>query len=203
MLDVILGSKAGMQRELVLTDGRRLILVEGDITRLRVDVIVNAANSTLRGGGGVDGAIHRVGGPAIMAELDRIRSNVEPLPAGQVVATTAGRLPAMYVFHASGPIWHGGASGESESLASCYRVCLSLANERGLRSISFPSISTGVYGYPLHLAAPLALNEILAFLSTRADSVEEVSMVLFDKATYAAYERAVPFDGIAREQPPK
>jgi len=183
-----------MQREIVLTNGRRLVLLEGDITQLAVDAIANAANSALAGGGGVDGAIHRAGGPAIMAELDRIRPALGRLPAGQAVATTAGRLPAKYVFHASGPIWHGGASGEPEALASCYRVCLALAEERVLRSVSFPSISTGIYGYPLDLAAPVAVREILAFLSTSAASVEDVWMVLFDRTTYHAYELALPVD---------
>jgi O-acetyl-ADP-ribose deacetylase (regulator of RNase III) len=191
-----------MQREITLANGRRLILLEGDITRLAVDAIANAANSALAGGGGVDGAIHRAGGPAIMAELDRIRPALGRLPAGQAVATTAGRLPARYVFHASGPIWHGGERGEPEALVSCYRVCLALAEERVLRSVSFPSISTGVYGYPLELAAPIAVNEILAFLSARAVSVVEVWMVLFDKTSYLAYERALGFDAAKAAQSP-
>lgn len=185
-----------MQRVHVLANGRRLILLEGDITHLAVDAIGNAANSALAGGGGVDGAIHRAGGPTIMAELDRIRPSVGRLPAGQAVATTAGRLPARYVFHASGPIWRGGASGEPEALASCYRVCLALAEERELRSASFPSISTGIYGYPLDFAAPIAVKEILAFLASRAASVEEVWMVLFDRTTYHAYELALPVDAV-------
>jgi O-acetyl-ADP-ribose deacetylase (regulator of RNase III) len=180
-----------MQREHVLANGRRLTLIEGDITRLAVDAIANAANSALAGGGGVDGAIHRAGGPAIMEELDRIRPALGRLPAGQAAATTAGRLPAKYVFHASGPIWHSGDRGEPEALASCYRVCLELAEERELRSVSFPSISTGIYGYPLNLAAPIAVNAILAFLSAHAASVQHVSMVLFDRTTYAAYDRAL------------
>jgi O-acetyl-ADP-ribose deacetylase (regulator of RNase III) len=183
-----------MQRELVLANGRQLILMEGDITHVPVDAIANAANSGLAGGGGVDGAIHRAGGPAIMEELDRIRPALGRLPAGQAVATTAGRLPARFVFHAAGPIWHGGGHGEPEALASCYRVCLALAEERGLRSVSFPSISTGIYGYPLDLAAPIAVREICTFLGARAASVEEVWMVLFDRSTYYAYERALPLD---------
>jgi O-acetyl-ADP-ribose deacetylase len=186
-----------MRHEYVLANGRRLTLLEGDITRLAVDAIVNAANSALAGGGGVDGAIHRAGGPEIMTELDRIRPAIGRLPAGQAAATTAGRLPAKYVFHASGPIWQGGSRGEPQALASCYRVCLELAEERELRSVSFPSISTGIYGYPLELAAPIAVNEILAFLSARAVSVQQVWMVLFDRATYAAYERALPLDTVA------
>lgn len=180
-----------MQREHLLANGRRLILVEGDITRVPVDAICNAANSGLAGGGGVDGAIHRAGGPAIMQELDRIRPALGRLPTGQAVATTAGRLQAKYVFHAAGPVWHGGGRGEPEALASCYRVCLTLAEERSLRTVSFPSISTGIYGYPLELAAPIAVREMLAFLAVRAVSVEEIWMVLFDSVTCGAYERAL------------
>lgn len=187
-----------MLREHLLPNGRRLIVMEGDITRVPVDAIGNAANSALAGGGGVDGAIHRAGGPAIMEELERIRPALGRLPAGQAVATTAGRLPAKYVFHAAGPIWHGGERGEPEALASCYRVCLSLAEERGLHSVSFPSISTGIYGYPLDAAAPIAVREIMNFLVVRAVSVEEVRMVLFDSKTYSAYERLLV--SIADEQ---
>jgi O-acetyl-ADP-ribose deacetylase (regulator of RNase III) len=182
---------SSMRREHLLANGRRLILMEGDITRVPVDAISNAANSALAGGGGVDGAIHRAGGPAIMEQLDRIRPALVRLPPGQAVATTAGRLPAKYVLHAVGPVWHGGARGEPEALASCYRVCLTLAEERGLRSVSFPSISTGIYGYPLELAAPVAVREILTFLTVRAVSIESVWMVVFDSITYSAYQRAL------------
>jgi len=180
-----------MKHEHLLPNGRRLTLFEGDITRVAVDAIANAANGSLVGGGGVDGAIHRAGGPAIMAELDRMRDQVTPLPAGHAVATTAGRLPAKHVFHAVGPVWHGGARAEPEALASCYRVCLGLAEQRGLRSLSFPSISTGIYGYPIDLAAQIALREILDFLTTRAVSVQEVWMVLFGASAYEAYEAAL------------
>src|SRR5205807_174761 len=126
---------------------------QGDITRIAVDAMANAANTTLAGGGGVDGAIHRAGGPAIMRELDAIRAERGGCPTGSAVATGAGKLPAQYVFHAVGPVWHGGDRGEPELLAGCYRACLALARERGVRTISFPSISTGVYGYPLEPAA--------------------------------------------------
>ena len=180
-----------MKREHVLSNGRRLILFEGDITAVPVDAIANAANGSLVGGGGVDGAIHRAGGPAIMAELDDMRSSVAPLPAGQAVATTAGRLPARFVFHAVGPVWHGGTHGEPEALASCYRVCLDMAEERGLRCISFPSISTGIYGYPIQLAAQIATNQILEFLTNRATTVQEVWMVLFGASAFAAHEAAL------------
>jgi O-acetyl-ADP-ribose deacetylase len=180
-----------MRREHLLANGKRLILLEGDITRIPVDAIANAANSALAGGGGVDGAIHRAGGPGIMAELDRMRAAVAPLAAGQAVATTAGHLPARFVFHAVGPIWHGGGHGEAEALASCYRVCLDLAEQKELRSISLPSISTGVYAYPIDAAAQIAIGQILEFLKNRAATVEEVWMVLFGANAFAAYETAL------------
>jgi O-acetyl-ADP-ribose deacetylase (regulator of RNase III) len=180
-----------MRREHLLANGKRLILLEGDITRIPVDAIANAANSALVGGGGVDGAIHRAGGPAIMAELDRLRAAVAPLAAGQAVATSAGNLPARFVFHAVGPIWHGGGRGEAEALASCYRVCLDLAEQKGLRSISLPSISTGIYAYPTDAAAQIAIGQILDFLDRRATSVAEVWMVLFGASAFTAYEAAL------------
>jgi len=177
-----------MKREHLLPNGRRLILFEGDITRVPVDAIANAANSSLAGGGGVDGAIHRAGGPAIMVELDRMRTSVAPLLAGQAVATGAGNLPAQFVFHAVGPVWRGGTQGEPEALASCYRVCLNLAEQHALRSISFPSISTGIYGYPIAAAAQIALAQILEFLKSDAASVEEVHMVLFGARDFEVYQ---------------
>jgi O-acetyl-ADP-ribose deacetylase (regulator of RNase III) len=180
-----------MRHEHLLPNGKRLILLEGDITRVPVDAIANAANSALAGGGGVDGAIHRAGGPAIMADLDRMRAAVAPLAAGQAVATSAGNLPARFVFHAVGPIWRGGERGEPEALASCYRVCLDLAEQKGLRSISLPSISTGIYGYPITAAAQIAIGQILDFLNSRAISVEEVWMVLFGPSAFEAYETAL------------
>ena len=180
-----------MRCEHILANGKRLILQEGDITCVPVDAIANAANSSLAGGGGVDGAIHRAGGPTIMAELDQLRPTVAPLPAGQAVATSAGNLPARFVLHAVGPVWHGGGRGEPEALASCYRVCLEMAEQRGLRSISFPSISTGVYGYPIDAAAQIALGQILDFLTQRAASVQEVWMVLFGVSAFQAYETAL------------
>jgi O-acetyl-ADP-ribose deacetylase (regulator of RNase III) len=126
-----------------------LELLQGDITRNSADAIVNAANSALAGGGGVDGAIHRAGGPEIMRELDGIRSHIGHCPAGSAVVTSAGRLPARFVFHAVGPVYRGGQQGEAALLGSCYSTCLDLALEHGARSIAFPSISTGVYGYPI------------------------------------------------------
>jgi O-acetyl-ADP-ribose deacetylase (regulator of RNase III) len=176
-------------REVRLENGRRIRLVEGDITKVPVDAMANAANGALAGGGGVDGAIHRAGGPQIMRELDEIRPRVGRLSAGQAVATTAGRLPARYVFHAVGPIYRDGRHGEPEALASCYRTCLRLAEERACRSISFPAISTGVYGYPAEEAAQIAIEEVKAFLNSGAQTVEEVVFVQYGRAAYALYEK--------------
>jgi len=164
--------------------GNKLRLVAGDITKIRVDAIVNAANAGLRGGGGVDGAIHRAGGPAIMRELDGIRSAAGGCPTGSAVATGAGSLPAQYVFHAVGPIYHGGRHGEPEQLANCYRKCLELAEQHGVRTISFPAISTGVYGYPMEEAAAIALDTIASRLRSPDCGVQEVLLVLFDQRTY-------------------
>lgn len=177
-----------MSEPILEIGGRTLRLMKGNITTVAVDAMGNAANGGLRGGGGVDGAIHSGGGPEIMRELDAMRDAVCPLPAGQAVATGAGRLPARYVLHAVGPVWHGGNRGEHEALASCYRVCLELAEERACETVSFPSISTGVYGYPVELAAPVAIGAVASFLRQRAGSVREVVFVLFDQATFAAYE---------------
>ena len=164
----------------------RLALVQGDITIQATDAIVNAANSGLMGGGGVDGAIHRAGGPAIMEECRKIREKLGRLPAGKAVITMGGRLKAKYVIHTVGPVWHGGTSGEAELLASAYRESLRLATDKGLKSISFPAISTGAYGYPLELSARVALQTVIDFLSQNK-SLEEVVFVLYDSATYQIY----------------
>ena len=152
-----------------LLDGR-LIVETGDITKERVDAIVNAANSSLMGGGGVDGAIHRAGGPAILAECRKLRQERFPdgLPPGKAVQTTAGALPCTYVIHTVGPVWHGGGQGEPGILASCYRECLELAARLGVSSIAFPAISTGVYGYPRHLAAGVAWKAVSAHIAASA-----------------------------------
>jgi O-acetyl-ADP-ribose deacetylase (regulator of RNase III) len=144
----------------------RCIVAVGDITTLACDAIVNAANSSLLGGGGVDGAIHRAGGPEILAECRALRSGPLPdgLPAGKAGATTAGRLPAKRVIHTVGPIWRGGAHHEDETLASCYRESLALAAQEGLESIAFPAISTGVYGFPRERAARIAWRTVQEFL---------------------------------------
>ena len=180
-----------MSGQSVEIKGRALRLMVGNIVAVPADAIANAANGGLRGGGGVDGAIHTHGGPSIMQELDRIRPKDALLPPGKVVATGAGMLPARYVFHAVGPIWRGGFYGEPEALASCYRTALSMAEERGCRSISFPSISTGVYGYPVDRAASIALREVASFLKHRASAVSEVIFVLFDQSTYEAYAESL------------
>jgi O-acetyl-ADP-ribose deacetylase (regulator of RNase III) len=171
--------------------GRTLRLLVGNIVAFPVDAMANAANGALRGGGGVDGAIHTSGGPAIMRELDRIRPQDALLPAGKVVATGAGLLPARFVFHAVGPIWRGGFYGEPEALASCYRTSLQMAEERACRSISFPSISTGVYGYPVDRAASVALREVIAFLRDRASGLTEVTFVLFGESVFDAYAESL------------
>ncbi|HXB67577.1 MAG TPA: O-acetyl-ADP-ribose deacetylase [Candidatus Acidoferrales bacterium] len=167
--------------------GRKVVLQEGDITRVAADAIVNAANSALAGGGGVDGAIHRAGGPEIMRELDGIRAGAGGCPTGSAVATGAGRLPARYVFHAVGPIYSDGCHGEPGLLASCYRKCLEMAEERGVRVISFPAISAGVYGYPMEAAAAIAIREVKAHLSKPDAAVQEAIFVLFGKRAFDAF----------------
>ena len=166
-----------------------LVIIQGDITRQATDAIVNAANSGLMGGGGVDGAIHNAGGPAILEECRQIVAAHGRLPTGQAVITTAGNMPSKHVIHTVGPVWHGGGSGEADLLASAYRNSLQLAAAEKLVSVSFPSISTGVYGYPVDRAARVALKEVVAFLGNKT-SVREVVFVLFDGRTYEAYAAA-------------
>jgi O-acetyl-ADP-ribose deacetylase len=171
----------------------RLELVLGDITRERVDAIVNAANAGLVGGGGVDGEIHRVGGPAIMADCDRIRderAGEGACPTGTAVATTAGKLPAKTVIHTAAPRWHGGRKGEPALLASCYRSSLQLAASLGHRTVAIPSLGTGAYGYPVAKAADVAIATILDVLDEKPAAFDAVKMVLFSKADLAAYRKA-------------
>lgn len=165
-----------------------LELAEGDITHQATDAIVNAANSQLAGGGGVDGAIHRAGGPSIMEETDR--RYPDGCPTGSAVATAAGDLRAEYVFHAVGPVWKGGLSGEPELLASAYTSCLRLAVEHDCSSIAFPAISTGVYGYPRDLAAEDSLEAVRAFLVEHGRP-QLVRFVLFDAGAYGAFARVL------------
>ena len=167
--------------------GAMVELVQGDITRQEVDAIVNAANSGLRGGGGVDGAIHRAGGPAIMAECRRIGG----CPAGEAVITTGGDLPARHVIHAVGPIYRGGSSGEEQLLAGAYRRSLEVAVENGLRSVAFPSISTGVYGYPILQAARTALRTVSDYLAEHPGVLDLVRFVQFSAADHEVYAEAL------------
>jgi O-acetyl-ADP-ribose deacetylase (regulator of RNase III) len=159
-------------------------LVEGDITEQHVDAIVNAANESLLGGGGVDGAIHRAGGPAILAECRRLGG----CATGDAKATTAGDLPARWVVHTVGPVWHGGGRGEDELLASAHRRSLEVAAGLGARSVAFPAISTGVYGFPLERAAPIALRAA----AEAPASIELVRFVLHGREAYAAFAAALP-----------
>lgn len=166
-----------------------LSIQQGDITNQSTDAIVNAANPSLMGGGGVDGAIHRAGGPTIIEECKIIIRRQGRLPTGRAVITTAGRLESRYVIHTVGPVWHGGHSGEAALLSSAYRECLEAAVSRNLTSISFPSISTGVYGYPVEKAAHVALKTIIIFLREKVISINKVVLVLFDSSTYISYCR--------------
>lgn len=170
---------------------RELHLVKGDITRQSTDATVNAANSGLMGGGGVDGAIHRAGGPAILEECKQIVERQGRLPTGKAVITTGGKLRARYVIHTVGPVWHGGNQNEAELLASAYRESLKLAEKKHLSSISFPSISTGAYGYPVYEAAKIAIKTVVSFLREEASLVKEVAFVLYDDRTYDAYQVAL------------
>jgi O-acetyl-ADP-ribose deacetylase (regulator of RNase III) len=164
----------------------RIRLDTGDITRLEVDAIVNAANAALRGGGGVDGAIHRAAGPELLAECRTLGG----CPPGEARLTRGYRLKARFVIHTVGPIWMGGAEGEAETLSACYRACLAIAHRQGLRTIAFPAISTGVYGYPREDAARIAVAAVKGHLTDRPVP-ETVTFVCFDAATLAAYEAAL------------
>lgn len=165
---------------------KKINVVQGDITRAQVDAIVNAANTTLMGGGGVDGAIHRAAGPGLYLACRKFNG----CPTGEARITSGFNLPARYIIHTPGPIWHGGDGNERQLLANSYRNSLRLAEEHGCRSVAFPSISTGVYAFPLELAAPIALTTIRDFLDTAA-VVETVTMVCYDPQTLAAYRQAL------------
>ena len=162
-----------------------LVVVRGDITRREVDAIVNAANSSLLGGGGVDGAIHRAAGPELVQACRRLHG----CPTGSAKATPGFRLPAKWIFHAVGPVWNGGSQGEPEKLAGCYRTCMELAREHGVQTLAFPAISTGIYGYPKQAATEIAVR----VCRERADSrgVERIEFCCFDEQTAEIYEQVL------------
>lgn len=164
----------------------RLEVLKGDITKIPVDAIVNAANNSLLGGGGVDGAIHRAGGSAILEECAKISEKQGGCPTGEAVITTAGNLPAKYVIHTVGPVWKGGNNREEQLLRSCYRNSLKLASDNKVASIAFPNISTGVYRFPKKLAAEIAVNEVKNFLTQNRD-IKQVFFVCFDDENYKIY----------------
>lgn len=164
-------------------------LLLGDITKVRVDAIVNAANSSLLGGGGVDGAIHRAGGPAIPEACRKIRSQQGGCPTGEAVITTGGNLPARYVIHTVGPVWQGGNNRERELLSNCYRNSLTIAIAYGVKTLAFPNISTGVYRFPKAEAATVALTAVQAFITAHPGKLEAVTFVCFDEENYQLYQQ--------------
>jgi O-acetyl-ADP-ribose deacetylase (regulator of RNase III) len=170
----------------------RITIVEGDITRLNVDAIVNAANERMLGGGGVDGAIHRAAGPGLLDECRRVpetRPGVR-CPTGEARLTRGHDLPARFVIHTVGPVWHGGRHGEDEDLANCYRNSLALAAENGIRTIAFPAISTGVYHFPVDRAARIAVREVRALLDSHPE-IEQVQLVCFGREALQAFSSAL------------
>jgi O-acetyl-ADP-ribose deacetylase (regulator of RNase III) len=169
----------------------KLKTIKGDITVLSTEAIVNAANSGLMGGGGVDGAIHRAGGPAILEECKKIIGKIGRLPAGEAVVTTAGNMPSMRVIHTVGPVWHGGGHGEEQKLKNCYTNSLKAAVDHGLRTIAFPSVSTGIYGYPVDLAAAAAVKAVLSFIEKHPGAIDEIIFCGFDSGTEMEYASAL------------
>ncbi|MFC3799330.1 O-acetyl-ADP-ribose deacetylase [Cohnella sp. GCM10012308] len=174
----------------ITMNGTMIEVIQGDITRSELDCIVNAANTSLLGGGGVDGAIHRAGGKQILEECIRIRNKQGGCAVGEAVITTGGNLQARYVIHTVGPVWQGGAGSEDELLGNCYRNALSLAAEHGIRTIAFPNISTGIYGYPKARAADVALKAIAAVLDSR-QAFRQIRFVCFDQENYDLYARRI------------
>lgn len=169
----------------------KIEIIKGDITKLKVDAIVNAANSSLMGGGGVDGAIHRAGGKVILEECKKIVEKQGRCETGNAVITTAGNMPSKYVIHTVGPVWHGGKYNEADKLASCYRKSLELAEENNCRTIAFPNISTGIYGYPKEAAARIALSTVVDYLS-RSPKIEKVIFVCFDEENFSLLTSLLP-----------
>jgi O-acetyl-ADP-ribose deacetylase (regulator of RNase III) len=172
----------------------KIALVRGDITKMQVDAIVNAANSSLMGGGGVDGAIHRAGGPAILEDCKKIIARQGTCKTGEAVITTAGNLPAKFVIHTVGPVWNDSKSNEAAKLENCYKNSLRLAIENNLKSIAFPNISTGIYGYPKKDAADIAVQAVIAFLQSDS-SIRNVYFVCFDEENYFIYQNIIPSRG--------
>jgi O-acetyl-ADP-ribose deacetylase len=166
-------------------------VIKGDITKMKVDAIVNAANSSLLGGGGVDGAIHRAGGPRILEECKAIRLKQGECKTGEAVITTAGNLPAKYVIHTVGPVWHGGTHNEESLLASAYHNSLRLAIAHNIKSIAFPNISTGIYHFPKQKAAEIAIETVKKFLGSN-DLIKEVYFVCFDEENHEIYQSLLP-----------
>jgi len=168
----------------------KLELLKGDITKLNAEAIVNAANSSLMGGGGVDGAIHRAGGPAILEECEKIIAKQGGCKTGEAVITTGGDLPAKYVIHTVGPVWNGGKKNEAALLAHCYKNRLQLAIDNNIISVAFPNISTGIYGYPKKEAAGIAINTVNDFLKQN-DFIDKVYFVCFDEENYQVYRSLI------------
>jgi O-acetyl-ADP-ribose deacetylase (regulator of RNase III) len=169
----------------------KIKLVQGDITKITCDAMVNAANSALAGGGGVDGAIHRAGGPSIMKELDEIRKEKGGCQTGNAVVTGAGNLPARWVIHAVGPVWKGGKQNEKKLLYSAYLQSLTLAKEIGARTVSFPNISTGIYGYPKNEAVHVALSAVMDFMHQHPDVFDVINFVCFDDENFLLYQKEI------------
>jgi O-acetyl-ADP-ribose deacetylase len=165
----------------------KIVVIKGDITQEHTDAIVNAANSSLMGGGGVDGAIHRVGGAAITEECKAIISRIGRLPPGDAVITSGGNLAAKFVIHTVGPIWRGGNNSEPEILAGCYIESLKIASQQSLRSIAFPAISTGAYSYPQSDAARIAVNAVISYISSNKTTIEYVHFVVIDSESFQIY----------------
>ncbi len=173
----------------IVIHGIEIEAVQADITHEQVDAVVNAANSSLLGGGGVDGAIHRAGGSAILEDCYRIRERQGGCPTGEAVITTAGHLPAQHVIHTVGPVWNGGNQQEPDLLRSCYVHCLQLADKHRLKSISFPNISTGIYGYPKPEAAAIAVDVVRQYAEADHGSLKLIRFVCFDRDNLALYEQ--------------
>lgn len=195
--------KSGVERELPSKNKKglpatastmvqaKLLVKQGDITKVGADAIVNAANTGLRGGGGVDGAIHRAGGPAIMEACAEIREDKGGIATGEAVLTTAGELPARYVIHTAGPVWHGGKNGEARLLAKCYRNSLLLADKQKLTHVSFPNISTGIYGFPKQKAAEIAVKTVTKYIKENPSGLQEISFICFDEENYQLYKQLI------------